>query len=137
MKKSFDPSNFIDLHEQPLTDNLTCSIITPLIASPGCVVVTNDRIYFQAAKGSVVETSNWLISDIVATARRYYGLRDCALEFFLRDETSILLSLNTRKERELVLNLMPAEAPCHTDSTYIVEALNKWICGGLTNFEYL
>ena len=137
LNKPFDPSNIIHLHEQPLTDNLSCSIISPLIVTPGCIVVTNDRIYFQAAKGSVFETSNWLLSDIVATARRYHGLKDCALEFFLRDDTSVLLSLASRNERNLVLNLMPAEVSCHTDSSYVTKALNQWVSGMLSNFDYL
>lgn len=137
LNKPFDPANFMDLHEKALTDNLICSIITPLVSNPGCAVVTNDRIYFQAAKGSASETNNWLINDVVATARRYHGLKDCAVELFMRDETSTCFSFSSSKERDLVLNLMPAEAVCHTDASYVAKALNLWINGELSNFDYL
>eukprot|EP00814_Leptocylindrus_danicus_P022848 CAMPEP_0116003358 /NCGR_PEP_ID=MMETSP0321-20121206/10_1 /TAXON_ID=163516 /ORGANISM="Leptocylindrus danicus var. danicus, Strain B650" /LENGTH=410 /DNA_ID=CAMNT_0003471555 /DNA_START=734 /DNA_END=1962 /DNA_ORIENTATION=- len=78
-----------------------------------------------------------MIRDIVASARRYDGLKDCALELFMKDETSVLLSFDSNKERELVMNLMPVGTPCHTDPKVVLEAVGQWSKGVLSNFEYL
>jgi len=84
--RPFDPSNYIDARERPLTSNLRCSLKSPLLTKSGCCIVTRDYIYFQPASGVFTSTASkaicWKISDVVATARRYSGLKDVALELY-------------------------------------------------------
>ena len=140
LDRKFDCSNFVDVREQSLSHNLTCNILTPLMSSPGCLVVTNDRLYFQAADGVILSNDtnviNWLIDDVVATARRYDELYDRAMEIFLNDNTSVLLAFGNSNDRELVLNLLH-QVPCHTDQSFLKDAVEQWSQDSLSNFEYL
>eukprot|EP00978_Attheya_sp_CCMP212_P004626 scaffold10075_cov57-Attheya_sp.AAC.2 len=142
LDRPFDPSNFVDVRERPLTANLRCSLISPLQSNQGCALVTTSRVYFQPAAGVVSSAlasraDAWALADIVATARRYNGLRDVALELFLRQGPSVLLAFETHKQRESVMGLLPTHIPCHTDPLFVTRVAQEWSAGTLSNFEYL
>lgn len=141
LDRPFDPTNFVDVRERPQTSNLRCSLLTPLLSQPGCAIVTKERIYFQPAAGIMsavaAKAIHWAQSDIIATARRYNGLHDCALELFLNNGTSVLLAFEGIREREQVIRLLPRSIPCHTDRSFVTEAAKEWQRGALNNFEYL
>ncbi len=151
LDRPFDPVNLLDVRERVLTSNIRCNLLTPLQAQPGCLVVTEERMYFQPALGVIgVETTakakNWSVQrDLKATARRYYGLKDSALELFWKDGSSTLLGFERKHEREQVLRLMPTHEsngsnnviPCHTDREFIVQASQEWQRGNITNYDYL
>jgi factor associated with neutral sphingomyelinase activation len=106
-------------------------------------------LYFQPALGIIsVETTpkaiSWSLSkSLVATARRYHGLKDAGLELYWKDGTSILFAFERKHEREQVLRLLPTvgaggvPVPCHTDRDFILLAFEEWQKGGLSNYEYL
>jgi len=117
------------------------------------MVVTEERMYFQPALGVIgVETTsqakNWCLQrDLQATARRYYGLKDSALELFWKDGSSTLFGFDRKHEREQVLRLLPTHRgngnsnnkviPCHTDKEFIVQGSQEWQRGNITNYDYL
>lgn len=148
----FDASNFIDVREKALTTNLRCSKITPLLSTPGCLVVTNAYIYFQPCTSAIISPQNtiatiapkampWALSSISGYGRRYSGLKDSALELFLFDNnthSSVLLAFETPEDRERVLRLLPTHVPCHTDREFVVACCNQWVNDAtLSNYDYL
>jgi factor associated with neutral sphingomyelinase activation len=184
--RPFDPSNFCDVRETPLTSNLRCRILTPLLSQPGCAIVTNTHVYHQPSSGIAspnghshhhggggnqhdnynsninINTTHWLASkarhwalkDIIGYARRYNnGLKDSGLELFWRTggcvkvgvgtsstsnrTCSVLLAFDTPSDRERVIRFLPADIFCHTDRKFVLQAIQQWQMGHLSNFEYL
>jgi len=137
----FDPHNLRDVREVPRTSNLRCHRLSPLQSQPGCSVVTDRHVYFQPAStvlSGVAEPARaYALRDVVATARRYHGLRDCAVELYLSSGASVLLAYETRRERERVLSLLVTSVPCHTDPSFLAAALEGWKAGTISNFDYL
>lgn len=149
MDRPFDPTNLLDVRERPLTSNIRCNLLTPLQSQPGCMVLTQERVYFQPALGVIsLETTPQANSymyprDLIATARRYSGLKDSALELYWKDGTSSLFGFERKHEREQVLRLLPTVRsngdviPCHTDREFIVQASQEWRKGNISNYDYL
>jgi factor associated with neutral sphingomyelinase activation len=147
-QQTLDPINLQSPWEQVMTPNLSCFLLSPLNLTPGGCVVTLQQLYFQPWKGHWDSTtshrkrvcppkaSSWSLSSIVATARRYHGLRDVALEIFFQSEPSILLAFTSCKDRESVLQQL-SQLPCHTDEKFIAQSLKAWLDGTIDNFEYL
>jgi hypothetical protein len=158
--RPFDPTNLLDVRERPLTSHLKCHLLQPLQSQPGCVVLTQERLYFQPAAGGVsaagagessgglekehtvptTQATSWLLQHgrLVATARRYKGLEDAALELYWKDGTSsTLLAFDRKHEREQVLRLLPPHIPCHTDREFLLQASHEWQKGSISNFDYL
>jgi len=148
----FDPSNFIHMNEVPQTGNLRAFILGPfpLVKKAGCAIVTGERLYFQPFNGvqSAIATKalSWSLSDIVAFARRYHGLKDEAMELFFDEGPSVLLAFEGYRNREEIIKLLPVkrlvggvEAPliCHTDRSFVKMAVNAWRNGEIGNFDYL
>jgi factor associated with neutral sphingomyelinase activation len=185
LQRPFCPDNFVDVREVPLTTtmDLQCHVCTPLQSKPGVLVVTAERIYFQPATGLIslppppssrsaanknnhgmahyqadetIRAWSWSQRDVVATARRYHGLRDSALEIYWHfndaskptsssssaggattGSSSTLLAFERRHDREQVLRLLPATAPCVTDRDFLVKVVEEWHAGRLSNYDYL
>ena len=141
LDRPFDPDNLVDVREQVLTSSLRCSLLTPLESKSGVLVLTGDRVYFQPASGVLSATNTramrWDMRDVAATARRYNGLRDNALEIYWKDETSMLLGFERRHEREQVMRQLPAHVPCFTDRDFVVQVVKEWQSGTISNFDYL
>jgi len=149
LDRPFDPVNLLDVRERVLTSNIRCNFLTPLQEQPGCMVVTQERMYFQPSLGVIsVETTSqantWFLRrSLQATARRYYGLKDSALELYWKDGSSTLFGFERKHEREQVLRLLPTHRnvssiiPCHTDREFIVQASQEWQRGNINNYDYL
>jgi len=139
--RPFDPNNLIDVRETPRTGNMRCFLLAPLQEHPGCSIVTDRFLYFQPASGplgSIAEPATaWPLEDVVASARRYHGLKDSAVELYLASGTSVLLAYETKIERERVISLLPKSIPCHTDVAFVQRAYAGWRSGKISNFDYL
>ncbi|EED91312.1 beach domain-containing protein [Thalassiosira pseudonana CCMP1335] len=156
--RPFDTSNFLHVHERPLTSNLRCSIKTPLLEKKGCAIVTNWGIYFQSSgsagmSGAISQV--WSMKDMRAVARRYDGLKDWGLEVYFANHEggnepkssyySVLLIFESTEVREHVISLLISEhdnvaslpLPCYTDRSFVESAMELWLAGKLDNFEYL
>jgi len=165
-KMLFDPCNLVHMNEIPKTPNLSTHLLGPLVKHPGCTIVTQERIYFQSLNGVFSTGANralsWKLGDIVATARRYHGLKDSALEIYFNDGCSnssemgnsmpsVLLAFEGQREREQVMQLIPkvrsledcsgnkteAKVFCHTDKSFLKQVVKAWMEGKIDNFEYL
>lgn len=148
-------ANLQDVRERPVlqgsggnsaasSGSLRCQWMQPLQSQPGCLVVTQERLYFQPAAGvlgaeyATSQSSSWLLhSELVATARRYKGLTDSALELYWKDGTSTLFGFERKHDREQVLRSMPAYLPCHTDREFLLQAYHSWQANSITNLDYL
>jgi len=163
LDRPFAQQNLVDLvREQVLVSSLKCWWITPLQEQPGVAAVTNERFYVQPAAGVLLDSGSssssgravsWSLSDLVATARRYHGLRDSAVELYFRrhqgvESFSILLAFERRHDRETVLRELANQREndddneagsltCFTDREFVVRAHAAWQRGELTNCEYL
>jgi factor associated with neutral sphingomyelinase activation len=142
LDRTFDPCNVVDVREQLLTPSMRCAITTPLQSRPGTLVLTAERIYFQQAKGimagSDTRVDSWLQRSVVASARRYNGLRDSALEIYWRDESSTLFAFERRHDREQVMRFLSnTTVPCFTDRDFVVKIVQEWQKGSISNYDYL
>jgi factor associated with neutral sphingomyelinase activation len=146
LERPFDPQHLVDVRERPLTATaLQVSLLTPLQRKPGCVVVTTERIYFQPASGAITPTDtkalHWKVRNVVATACRYNGLRDCALEIYFRDSSSIsssvLLAFERKRDREQLLRFLPRHAWSFTDKEFLEAVVKAWRTNQISNFDYL
>jgi len=154
-------TNLLDVRERPLLQggstsgtnatststsagSVKCQWMQPLQNQAGCLVVTQERLYFQPTAGvlgveyATPQSSSWLLhSQLLATARRYKGLTDSALELYWKDGTSTLFGFERKHDREQVLRLMPAYVPCHTDRGFLLQAFQAWQAKTITNLDYL
>ena len=146
------PPEVWDVRQTPLV-TLPCQILEPLVATPAVVVVTTTHLHLQAASG----TTRYSLNDVAATARRYHGLRDAALEIYWQRRrrsaglllskqssssshgggSSTLLALHGRHDREVLWRLLPSTAPCVTDRSFLVDAAQAWHARVLSNYDYL
>jgi hypothetical protein len=78
-----------------------------------------------AEEGGLV--TNWLKSDVVAYARRYAGLKDCAIELYWRDGTSTLFAVEKARDREKIIQALGPRR-CLTDRDFVVQALEEVEC---------
>ncbi|GBG27020.1 Guanine nucleotide-binding protein subunit beta-1 [Hondaea fermentalgiana] len=81
--KAFDKSRLIDFREQLLTPKeLRVSLVSQLTDIPGCVLVTDQRLYFQPAQlnniGEVVQS--YPLARLTGVYKRRFLLRHRALE---------------------------------------------------------
>jgi len=161
LNRQFDTTHFLHAQERSLTPSMRCSMKTPLLDHDGCAILTDFGLYFQLAIGSGTTTDNsggstsnvglsgkaqiWSLDDMRAIARRYDGMKDTALEIYLRKQHSILLAFESTLVREWVLHILSQKIsemkslplPCYTDRSFVESALELWQADELDNFEYL
>jgi factor associated with neutral sphingomyelinase activation len=135
-------TKLVDIRERPLTPtSLQASLLTPLQRKPGCVIVTTERIYFQPANGALTpadtKAQHWLVRNVVATACRYNGLRDCALEVYFQDASSVLFAFERKRDREQLLRFLPRQAWSFTDKEFLVAVVQAWRARQISNYDYL
>jgi factor associated with neutral sphingomyelinase activation len=160
LNRLFDTTNFLHVSERSLTPNLRCSIKALLLEHNGCALLTEFGFYFQPAVASGMMDAGsgaegrvgvngkfqvWAIDDMRAIARRYDGMKDRALEIYLKNQHSILLTFESTLVRERVIRILsqqisakkPVPLPCFTDRSFVESALELWQADELDNFEYL
>lgn len=162
----FDMDNLVDVvREQLLLPPIPAKILTPLQSQAGVFVITTaERLYFQPGQINVMgappmqRAIRFQCADIVATARRYHGLRDSALEIYWNTNAnksyshtkvfqrkkdnnnfahSTLIAFERRHDREQVLRLLPLTAPCVTDRQFLAQVVQQWLEGNISNYDYL
>lgn len=138
LQRSFDLSHLKSFGESPITPSLRAHWISPLQKQPGALLVTTEGVYFQMAtlaeEGGLV--TNWPRTDVVAYARRYDGLKDSAVEIYWRDGTSTLFAVEKARDREKIVQAL-GNKRCLTDRDFVVQALEEWNAGRLSNLDYL
>ncbi|RLN92658.1 hypothetical protein BBJ28_00015774 [Nothophytophthora sp. Chile5] len=137
----FDPSLLVDFREKPLLETgQPADRIEPLLKYPGCLMLTDSRLYFQPAPlNNVLDpVLNWEYSTVAQIYKRRYLLQQTGLEIALRNGESFFFSLRSVKERDAFYMLMvqqPELRRCQRTDLRLM--MRKWQRRELSNFEYL
>lgn len=158
LDRPFCMDNLVDIRETVLLTVHNAENVTPLLSCSGLVVMTERSLYFQPCTGITLGSESapadsWLLSTVQATARRYNGLRDSALEIYFynsghqrggarlssssSNQTSLLLAFERRHDREQVMRFLPSNIPCFTDRSTVEQVADLWRANELSNYEYL
>lgn len=143
MPTVFDTSQLVDFHEVLLMkEAVPVKRVRPLLVNPGCLMLTESRIYFQPALvNNVGETMQYFhYSKITRVYKRRYLLRHTSIEIMLSDGTSALFSFDTREIRNHMYNLIQTTQLKHPHSHRIPsleQMMEKWQRKEVSNFEYL
>jgi len=137
----FDPSLLVDFRERlVLPSAQRVDRIEPLLRYPGCIMLTDQRVYFQPAQlNNVLDpVLNWEYREVDQVYRRRHLLRNTGLEIYFRRGESCFFSFSTRQERDDVYDAMisqPELARCRRkDLEYM---MRKWQRREISNFDYL
>lgn len=137
----FDPSLLVDFRERlVLPSAQRVDRIEPLLRYPGCIMLTDQRVYFQPAQlNNVLDpVLNWEYREVDQVYRRRHLLRNTGLEIYFRRGDSCFFSFSMRQERDDVYNAMisqPELARCRRkDLEYM---MRKWQRREISNFDYL
>lgn len=137
----FDPSLLVDFREKlVLPAAQPVERIEPLLRYPGCIMLTDQRLYFQPAQlNNVLDpVLNWEYTKIEQVYRRRYLLRQTGLEVCFKKGDSSFFSFSSQQDRDNVYNEMvnqPELLRCRR--TDLEHMMRKWQRREISNFEYL
>ena len=134
----FDLSWLQDVTEKRLVE-LRCSQVTPLVHTPGRVLLTDAQLYwmpFNSTSASPVERIRF--SDMTRVHRRRHMLRPLGLEILLRDDSSLFLAFAERNHRDLFYKTLMARPEAVSFSNNDGNNMTlRWQNGLISNFDYL
>jgi len=153
----FDTSRYVDLRESPqLSKAQRCSQISPLVEIPGCLMITDQRLYFQAFNNvNSLPVYQYNISNIKRIYKRRQVMRGVGLELYFPSKTrknsnsknkflsslfqdSVYLSFPTPFERDQIFDLIINQPTYTPDQKYSLAHVTKfWQQGHICNFDYL
>jgi hypothetical protein len=138
----FDSSLLVDFSEKPLVQGaILVTRIIPLVKHPGCLFITNKRVYFQPAPLNNVgdPVVRFRLKNIQKMYRRRYMLRQCGLEFFTANGDSLYLSFSNSSQRDYVFDIIASQnLSITTNTTETLEIMkNKWLRKEVSNYDYL
>ncbi|CAH0481759.1 unnamed protein product [Peronospora belbahrii] len=137
----FDSSLLVDFRERPLqTKGKLVDRIVPLLKYPGCLMLTNQRLYFQPAQVNNVgdPVLNWAYNTIEYLYKRRHMLKQTGLEIFLKNGESFFFSFRNRHDRDEVYDMMVNQPDLkHLQQTDLESMLRKWQQREVSNYDYL
>ncbi|DAZ95749.1 TPA: hypothetical protein N0F65_006397, partial [Lagenidium giganteum] len=137
----FDPSLLVDFRERLLLRvGKLVDRIEPLLKYPGCLMLTDQRLYFQSAKlNNVLDpVLHWEYSAIEQLYKRRYLLRHIGLEVLLKNGDSVFFAFESRQQRDETYEMMvdqPDLVRCQR--TDLESMMRAWQRREVSNFEYL
>lgn len=141
---SFDSSHLVSFHEKLLFQQpVSAKKVRPLLLSPGSVMITEVRVYFQPAQlNNVGEvTQHFELSKITKVYKRRYLLRQVGLECYLVDRSSALFVFDSKEQRDEIHSVIVQSGAFLRGkgaSQPSLEAVTRrWQKKQLSNFEYL
>jgi hypothetical protein len=157
---SFDTSQLLDFHEGfLLSQSVPVKKIRPLIVNPGCLMVTDRRVYYQPAQLNNVgdPVQHYDFNKISRIYRRRYLLRHTSLELIMTDGTSAFFCFENRSSRDEIYHLLlqtlsgggPSASSSSSSSTVqrrgslnlqrksLDTVVRQWQRREISNFEYL
>ncbi|XP_060099186.1 lysosomal-trafficking regulator [Heteronotia binoei] len=130
--------------------NRRCISVAPSRETPGELLLGKCGMYFvednasDAAENSCFhgETEpasfSWTYEEIKEVHKRWWQLRDNALEIFLTNGRTLLLAFDNSKVRDDVYhNILTNNLPNLLEYGNITALTHLWYTGQITNFEYL
>ncbi|GLD99155.1 hypothetical protein PINS_up007873 [Pythium insidiosum] len=138
----FDSSLLVDFRERPLmAKGKLVDRIVPLLKYPGCLMLTNQRLYFQPAQLNNVgdPVLNWPYTSIDLLYRRRHMLKQTGLEIRVKEGKSFFFSFRTRRDRDEVYDMMvqQPELQRFQQPIDLESMLIKWQRREISNFDYL
>ncbi|CAI5740174.1 unnamed protein product [Peronospora destructor] len=137
----FDSSLLVDFRERPLqTKGKLVDRIVPLLKYPGCLMLTNQRLYFQPAQVNNVgdPVLNWAYNTIEYLYKRRHMLKQTGLEIFLKNGESFFFGFRNHHDRDEVYDMMVNQPDLkHLQQTDLESMLRKWQQREVSNYDYL
>ncbi|KAG2780986.1 hypothetical protein PC129_g16903 [Phytophthora cactorum] len=137
----FDSSLLVDFRERPLLPKgKLVDRIVPLLKYPGCLMLTNQRLYFQPAQVNNVgdPVLNWAYNTIEYLYKRRHMLKQTGLEIFLKNGESFFFSFRNHHDRDEVYDMMVNQPDLkHLQQTDLESMLRKWQQREVSNYDYL
>ncbi|XP_048341727.1 LOW QUALITY PROTEIN: lysosomal-trafficking regulator [Sphaerodactylus townsendi] len=130
--------------------NRRCISVAPSRETPGELLLGKFGMYFVEDNASdAVESSgfhgetepasfSWTYEEIKEVHKRWWQLRDNAVEIFLTNGRTLLLAFDNSKVRDDVYhNILTNNLPNLLEYGNITALTHLWYTGQITNFEYL
>ncbi|KAF5922014.1 hypothetical protein HPG69_015464 [Diceros bicornis minor] len=130
--------------------NRRCISVAPSRETAGELLLGKCGMYFVEDNASdTIESSNlqgelepasfsWTYEEIKEVHKRWWQLRDNAVEIFLTNGRTLLLAFDNTKVRDAVYhNILMNNLPNLLEYGNITALTNLWYTGQITNFEYL
>ncbi|KAL0487551.1 neutral sphingomyelinase activation-associated factor [Acrasis kona] len=135
---TFDVTWMEDFRELKLTET-NCIKVTPLLESPGRILITNERIYFQPfCNISSKPVKKYNLRYVSRVVKRRHSLRQVGLEIYLEDDKSIFFSFKNQKERDSTfLTLLKQPSLSNVLRNDQGNMTQRWQKGLVSNFDYL
>ncbi|RLN72548.1 hypothetical protein BBJ28_00019162 [Nothophytophthora sp. Chile5] len=137
----FDSSLLVDFRERPLlTKGKLVDRIVPLLKYPGCLMLTNQRLYFQPAQVNNVgdPVLNWAYNTIEYLYKRRHMLKQTGLEICLKNGESFFFSCRSRFDRDEVYDMMVSQPDLkRLQQTDLESMVRKWQRREVSNYDYL
>ncbi|KAG7396508.1 hypothetical protein PHYBOEH_002161 [Phytophthora boehmeriae] len=137
----FDSSLLVDFRERPLmTKGKLVDRIVPLLKYPGCLMLTNQRLYFQPAQVNNVgdPVLNWAYNKIEYLYKRRHMLKQTGLEIFLKNGESFFFSCRNHHDRDEIYDMMVNQPDLkRLQQTDLESMLRKWQQREVSNYDYL
>jgi hypothetical protein len=140
---TFDTSQLVNFHEKLLlSEPMIVNKIKPLVMYPGCLMITDSRIYFQAATLNNIGDSNnkeaiYELDKITRIYKRRYLLQQIGLEFFLNDQSSAFFVFESRNKRDEMFSVLIQQRPIQSQNPPLETITRRWQRREISNFEYL
>lgn len=137
----FDSSLLVDFRERPLlTKGKLVDRIVPLLKYPGCLMLTNQRLYFQPAQVNNVgdPVLNWGYDTVEYLFKRRHMLKQTGLEIFLKNGDSFFFSCKSRRDRDELYDMMLSQPDLkRLLQTDLESMMLKWQKREVSNYDYL
>uniref|UniRef100_A0A8C1Z1K1 Lysosomal trafficking regulator n=1 Tax=Cyprinus carpio TaxID=7962 RepID=A0A8C1Z1K1_CYPCA len=135
---------------EPIRFTRKCVSVAPSRETAGELLLGKSGMYFvednvaetfdnQSPHGETEPASfSWTYEEIKEVHKRWWQLRDNAMEIFLTNGRTLLLAFDTTKFRDDVYhNILSSELPNLLEYGNISALTHLWSSGQITNFEYL
>jgi factor associated with neutral sphingomyelinase activation len=140
----FDLSLLVDFSERCLTRNaVLVDRISPLVKNPGCLMLTDSRLYFQPAQLNNIgePVAKYRLRHIVHVYKRRHMLRQTGFEMVMKDDTSAFFAFASPADRDAfyqtMCKAMKKREMEKEKQQKKEEMLRKWQRRQIDNFEYL
>uniref|UniRef100_A0A672REL5 Lysosomal trafficking regulator n=1 Tax=Sinocyclocheilus grahami TaxID=75366 RepID=A0A672REL5_SINGR len=136
---------------EPIRFTRKCVSVAPSREMAGELLLGKTGMYFvednvvdnvsshQSPHGEMEPASfSWTYEEIKEVHKRWWQLRDNAMEIFLTNGRTLLLAFDTTKFRDdIYRNILSSELPNLLEYGNISALTHLWSSGQITNFEYL
>uniref|UniRef100_A0A8C2J5S4 Lysosomal trafficking regulator n=1 Tax=Cyprinus carpio TaxID=7962 RepID=A0A8C2J5S4_CYPCA len=148
----FEDKTHSSFHSEGQSHQFTrkCVSVAPSRETAGELLLGKSGMYFvednvaetfdnQSPHGETEPASfSWTYEEIKEVHKRWWQLRDNAMEIFLTNGRTLLLAFDTTKFRDDVYhNILSSELPNLLEYGNISALTHLWSSGQITNFEYL